>query len=159
MVFKAVLSLPLAPVPLFGVPTASCILLTRSPKLPRVCFNSFSFFLHLKDHKKRKKDVFKYIYICIQVHVSQWAKNDFYSKILSLSFSCKCPWSVSQCVTHISFSVTTIKYALVRGRNCLFLSQLYKALATFTYSVKLKTAQCFGSIVLIKSYYVCLICL
>lgn len=45
----------------------------------------------------------------------------------------------------------TIKYTLIRGTNCNFpfCFQLHKALATFIYSIKIKTAQCFGIIVLL----------
>lgn len=53
-------SLSSAPMPSFGVPTASRVFLTRAPKLPRVCFFVVCFFssvlLHIRN-KQTKCDV------------------------------------------------------------------------------------------------------
>lgn len=149
--------------PSFGVPTASHVLRMRSPKLPRVFF--FSFFIS-KTNQKKLMPCFKYIYICIQVHVCfhSGQKMTFYSKTLSLlrslqmSIEIKYP-NVSQWIilSTIVFCAT-IKYTLIWGTTCnfylpFFLFQLHKALATFIYSIKVKTAQCFCFNIFISDRY------
>lgn len=89
---KAALSLPLAPMPSFGVPTAFPVLSARSPKFPRVHF-FFSFLLY---HFKQKSwCLVLNISISVYMFIFTVGKRWPLQQNLVFYFLCNCPWKSS----------------------------------------------------------------